>query len=282
MLIDDVNGTRLNVIEEGDGPPLLLLHGMGGTWRELAPQLDGLSDRFRCIAIEHRGHGRSERTTGRYTIDLFTQDAVAVCNVLGITHTHVAGLSMGGMIGMNMALRYPWLVDSLVLIDSAARPEESYRLGLEAIARFVRDQGFADTPLQGGTSAALAWSPTTVFQRPEIIRDNIREALSTDPDVYARTALAVAELDLLDRLGDIRAPALVLWGDHDVLVPRTYSDALVAGIERAELVVVPDAGHLCTLEQPELVNGLIRDFLDRNPSSSPGKPDTTLRLGSTC
>jgi pimeloyl-ACP methyl ester carboxylesterase len=150
---------------------------------------------------------------------------------------------------------------------------------LEAIARFVRDQGFADTPLQGGTSAALAWSPTTVFQRPEIIRDNIREALSTDPDVYARTALAVAEFDLLDRLGDIRAPALVLWGDHDVLVPRTYSDALVAGIERAELIVVPDAGHLCTLEQPELVNGIIRDFLLRHPSAS---VESTLRLGSAC
>lgn len=279
MLIDDVNGTRLNVIEEGDGPPLLLLHGMGGTWRELAPQLDGLSDRFRCIAIEHRGHGRSERTSGRYSVDLFANDVVAVCSALGITHTHVAGLSMGGMVGLNLALRHPWMVDSLVLIDSAARPDEAYRLGLEAIARFVRDQGFADTPLQGGTSAALAWSPTTVFQRPEIIRDNIREALSTDPDVYARTALAVAEFDLLDRLGDIRAPALVLWGDHDVLVPRTYSDALVAGIERAELIVVPDAGHLCTLEQPELVNGIIRDFLLRHPSAS---VESTLRLGSAC
>jgi pimeloyl-ACP methyl ester carboxylesterase len=280
MLIDDVNGTRLNVIDEGDGPPLLLLHGMGGTWRELAPQLDGLSDRFRCIAIEHRGHGHSERTSGRYTIDLFTHDVVAVCTALGITHTHVAGLSMGGMIGLNLALRHPWLVDSLVLIDSAARPDESYRLGLEAIARFVRDQGFTDTPQQGGTSAALAWSPKTVCERPEIIRDNMREALSTDPDVYARTALAVAQFDLLDRLGDIRAAALVLWGDHDVLVPRTYSDALVAGIDRAELVVVPDAGHLCTLERPEYVNGLIRDFLARHPSSS--TPDAPVALGTTC
>jgi pimeloyl-ACP methyl ester carboxylesterase len=205
---------------------------------------------------------------------------VAVCTALGITHTHVAGLSMGGMIGMNLALRYPWLVDSLVLIASAARPDEPYRQGLEAIARFVRDQGFTDTPLQGGTSAALAWSPTTVCERPEIIRDNIREALSTDPDVYARTALAVAQFDLHDRLGDIRAPALVLWGDHDVLVSRTYSDTLAAGIDRSEMVVVLDAGHLCTLEQPELVNGLIRDFLDRHPSTS--TPDAAVSLGTTC
>lgn len=268
MLIDEVNGTRLNVIEEGSGPPLLLLHGIGGSWREWGPQLDGLSDRFRCIAIEHRGHGRSERTSGRYTIDLFTHDVAAVCEALGLTHAHVAGLAMGGMVGLNLALRYPWLVDSLILAGSCARPDESFRLGLEAMSRFVRDQGFSDTPRQGGTAAGLAWSPTTVLERPEVIRDYMREALSTDRDVYARTALAVARFDLHDRLGDVRAPALVLWGDHDVLVPRAYSDALVAGIERAEMSVVHDAGHLCTLEQPELVNRLMRDFLERHPSSS--------------
>jgi 3-oxoadipate enol-lactonase len=167
MLIDEVNGTRLNVIEEGEGPALLLLHGLGGSWREWAPQLDALSDTYRCIAIEHRGHGRSERTSGRYSIDLFTNDVAAVCGALGVTHAHVAGLSMGGMIGLDLALRYPWLVDSLVLAASAARPDESFRLGLEAISRFVRDQGFADTPLQGGTAAGLAWSrPAGRDRRP--------------------------------------------------------------------------------------------------------------------
>lgn len=269
MLIDEVNGTRLNVVEEGSGPPLLLLHGIGGSWREWAPQLDGLSDRFRCIAVEQRGHGRSERTSGRYTIDLFTNDVAAVCAALDITHAHVAGLAMGGMIGLDLALRFPWLVDSLILAETAARPDESFRLGLLAMSRFVRDQGFADTPLEGGTAAGLAWSPTTVRDHPEVIRDNMREALGTDRDAYARTALAVAEFDLLDRLGEIRAPTLVLWGDHDVLVPRCYSEALREGLERSEMVVVPNAGHLCTLEQPALVNQAIGDFLTRHPTSSP-------------
>lgn len=266
MLIDEVNGTRLNVIEEGDGPALLLLHGMGGSWREWAPQLDGLSDRYRCIAVEHRGHGRSERTSGRYSINLFTDDVVAVCQALGVTQAHVAGLAMGGMIALDLALRYPWLVDSLILAGSTARPDESFRLGLQAISRFVRDQGYADTPLQGGTAAGLAWSPTTVRDRPHIIRDYMRDALSTDRDAYARTALAVADVDLQDRLDDVRAPALVLWGDHDVLVPRHYSEAICRGLERAELVVVPDAGHLCTLEQPDIVTGVMRSFLDRQPA----------------
>ena len=266
MLIDEVNGTRLNVIEEGDGPALLLLHGMGGSWREWAPQLDDLSDSYRCIAIEHRGHGRSERTSGRYSLNLFTDDVAAVCQALGVTHAHVAGLAMGGMVALDLALRYPWLVDSLVVAECTARPDESFRLGLEAISRFVRDQGFADTPLHGGTAAGLAWSPTTVQQRPEIIRDYMREVLSTDRDSYARTALAVAGVDLLDRLREIEAPALVLWGDHDVLVPRAYSEAIARELARSELVVIPDAGHISPLEQPELVNRVMRDFLARHPA----------------
>jgi pimeloyl-ACP methyl ester carboxylesterase len=282
MLIDDVNGTRLNVIEEGDGHPLVLLHGLGGSWRELQPQLDGLSDRFRCVAVEHRGHGRSERTRGRYTIELLADDAAAICEALGITHAHVAGLSMGGMIALSLALRHPTLVDSLVLMDTAARPEPPFREGLEAMARFVRDRGFADTTEPGGTAAGMAWSPTTVERRPELVRDNLREALSTDPDAYARAAQAVAAFDVLDRLGEIAAPTLVLWGDHDVLVPRSYSEALRAGITTSELVVVPDAGHLCTLEQPELVNTALRDFFDRNGCrAGPSDVPSSLELSTS-
>lgn len=260
MLIDDVNGTRLNVIEEGAGEVVLFLHGLGGSWREWQPQIDGLSDHYRCIAVEHRGHGRSERTRGRYTIDLFAEDAGALCEALGVTHAHVVGLSMGGMVAQSLALRFPQLVDSLVLVDTAARPEEPYREGMAAMARFVRDRGYDDTASPGGTVAAKSWSPTTVLERPDIVKDNLRETLSTDPDSYARAAVAVAEFDIADRLAEIAVPTLVLWGDHDVLVPRSSSEELRAGIAGAQLVVVPDAGHLCTLEQPALVNDLLRDF----------------------
>jgi 3-oxoadipate enol-lactonase len=265
VLIDDVNGTRLNVIDEGEGHALLLLHGMGGSWREWKHQLDRLSDRYRCLVIEHRGHGRSERTTGRYSIDMFADDAAAVCRALDVTHAHVAGLAMGGMVGLGLALRHRWLVDSLVVANTAARLEPSFRQGLDAIARFVREQGFADTPVTGGTTAGVAWSPTTVRRRPEVIRDHRRDALSTDPDVYARSALALAQFDVADRLGDIRVPTLVLWGDHDVLVPRSYSEVLRDGIADAEMMVVPDAGHLCTIEQPEVVARTMAAFFERYP-----------------
>jgi pimeloyl-ACP methyl ester carboxylesterase len=265
VLIDDVNGTRLNVIDEGEGHALVLLHGLGGSWREWQPQLDALSDRYRCIVIEHRGHGRSERTTGRYTIDLFADDVAAVCRALDVSHTHVAGLAMGGMVGLALALRHRWLVDSLVLANASARLDAQFRQGLDAIARFVREQGFTDTPLPGGTVAGLAWSPTTVRRRPEVIRDHRRDALGTDPDVYARAATAVARFDVADRLDDIRVPTLVLWGDHDVLMPRSYGKVLHDGIADAEMMAVPDAGHLCTIEQPTVVARTMAAFLERYP-----------------
>jgi pimeloyl-ACP methyl ester carboxylesterase len=265
VLIDDVNGTRLNVIDEGQGHALLLLHGLGGSWREWQRQLDTLSDRYRCIVVEHRGHGQSERTTGRYTVDLFADDAAAVCRALGVTHAHVAGLAMGGMVGLGLALRHRWLVDSLVLVNTAARFDAQVRQGLDAIASFVREQGFTDTPLLGGTVAGLAWSPTTVRRRPEVIRDHRRDALSTDPDVYAKGATAVAGFDVAGRLGEIRVPTLVLWGDHDVLVPRRYGEVLRDGIAGAEMMAVTDAGHLCTIEQPMVVARTMAAFFERYP-----------------
>jgi pimeloyl-ACP methyl ester carboxylesterase len=169
------------------------------------------------------------------------------------------------MVALSLALRHRWLVDSLVLINSAARLDEQVRQGLDAIARFARDQGFADTPLPGGTTAGLAWSPTTVRRRPEVIRDHRREALSTDPDAYARAAVATSLFDAAGQLDQIRVPTLVLTGDHDVLVPRAYGEALRTGIAGAEMMVVPDAGHLCTIEQPQVVTRTVAAFLERYP-----------------
>jgi pimeloyl-ACP methyl ester carboxylesterase len=278
MLID-VNGIRLNVIDEGEGHALVLLHGMAGSWREWQRQLDGLADRYRCIVVEHRGHGRSERTSGRLSMATFADDVAAVCQALDVSHAHIAGLAMGGMVGLELAVRHPWLVDSLVLVSAAARVDEPFRVGLDAMARFVRDQGFADTPVTGGTTAGVAWSPTTVRRRPEVVRDHRREALSTDPDVYARSALAVAGYDATPQLGEVKVPTLVLWGDHDVMVPRAYSEVLHDGIVGAELMVVPDAGHLCTIEQPEVVTRTMAAFLDRHPCLPSRDPVPVVTLG---
>src|SRR5215203_4703999 len=110
-----VRGVQINVIDEGEGAAVLFLHGLGGCWRDWAPQVDSLSDRYRVIVVEHRGHGRSEATGGRFTTGLFADDAVALCRQIGVPRAHAVGLSMGGLIAQAVALAHPGFVDALVL-----------------------------------------------------------------------------------------------------------------------------------------------------------------------
>lgn len=264
-----IDGIRLNVLDEGEGPPVLFLHGLGGTWRDWEPQLDALSSHHRCVVVEHRGHGRSEATRGELTTELFADDAAAVCRALGVERAHVVGLSMGGMIAQCLALAHPALVQTLVLADSGAfMPPEASEL-LAAWAHTVREQGMTDS--RGVVpERSPAWSRVTLRERPHIARNNVREAESVDPDVWARAALAITRHDTRAALGRIEVPVLLVYGADDRLVPASNAEPLQQGIPHAELHVLADAGHTCNLEQPEAFNDLLRDFWRRSTAASVG------------
>jgi pimeloyl-ACP methyl ester carboxylesterase len=263
-VLRSVNGVRLNVLDEGDGHPLVFLHGLGGCWRDWEPQLDALSDRFRCVVIEHRGHGRSEVTTGRYTTGLFAADAAEVCRQLGIDHAYVVGLSMGGMIAQALALAEPQLVDALVLCDTGAWLTTRASEALAEMARGVRDDGFPDAREPDLARAALAWSRYTLEHQPHVARNNLREAGGTDPDAWARGAQAIIDHDTRADLHRITVPTLLVWGAEDDLIPhgRQTSDPLLEGLPDARLVVIPDAGHVVNLEQPAAFDEALVSFLD--------------------
>jgi pimeloyl-ACP methyl ester carboxylesterase len=258
-----VNGVRLNVLDEGEGPPILFLHGLGGCWRDWEPQLDGLRDRYRCVVVEHRGHGRSEATTGEYSIELFADDVIALAHRLGIERAHVVGLSMGGMIAQRVALAAPSLVDTLVLCDTVARfPEEAVD-GLIALARAARADGFPDSRGVVPTEDP-AWSAHALVHLPEVVRSNKRESEATDPDVWCRAAYAIAAHDTVDRLGEITVPVLLLWGEEDGIVPfRVGAPLLEEGLADTEVITLPDGGHLCNLDQPHVFNEVITGFFAR-------------------
>lgn len=257
----DVDGVRLNVLDEGEGPVVLFLHGLGGCWRDWAPQLDALRDRYRCIVVEHRGHGRSEATTGAYSTRLFAADAVRLCELLGVERAHVVGLSMGGMIAQHVAIEAPELVDHLVLADTATVMPALVVDGFKDYARGVRDNGHEDS--HGVVPEfSPAWSQHVLAKNPQVVRDNSRETEGTDPEVWFRSAIAVADHDTSDRLGDITAPTLLVWGAEDLLVPADLlAPPLLEGIVGSRLVRLPDAGHLCNLDQPEAFNDLVTGFL---------------------
>jgi pimeloyl-ACP methyl ester carboxylesterase len=267
-MLREVNGVRINVLDEGKGHPVLFLHGLGGCWRDWEPQLDLLSDRYRCVVVEHRGHGRSERTSGAYSTDLFAGDVAAVCRALGIGHAWVVGLSMGGMVAQKLALAEPDLVEALVLCDTGTHMGERAGEWLRREADRVRTHGFVDSRgVVAGPGAVSAW---TVEHQPHVARTNQREAEATDPDCWARAALAVVEHDTRDVVGRISQPTLVVWGEEDEPIPLKLAQPLVDRLGGAPLVVLPDAGHVCNLEQPEAFNRAIEEFFAAHPCTRAG------------
>ncbi len=262
-MLREVNGVRINVLDEGDGHPLVLLHGLGGCWRDWEPQLDHWRDRYRVVVVEHRGHGRSERTSGAVSTGLLAADVAAVCRDLDIDHAWVVGLSMGGMIAQRLALAEPDLVEALVLCDTGTHLGERASAWLRVEAARVQAEGFPDA--RGELAGSTIWSRWTLAHQPEVARTNIREAQATDPDCWARAARAVADHDTRDEIGRIACPSLVVWGDEDTGLPPQLARPLAEGLGGAPVVVLPDAGHVCNLEQPAAFERAVEDFLAAHP-----------------
>ena len=262
-MLHEVNGVRLNVLDEGDGHPLVLLHGLGGSWRDWEPQLDHWRDRYRVVVIEHRGHGRSERTSGTPSTGLFAADVAAVCRDMGIDHAWVVGLSMGGMIAQRLALAEPDLVEALVLCDTGTHLGERASAWLRTEAARVQAEGFPDN--RGSVDGLVGWSRYTLEHQPGVARTNIRESQATDPDCWARAARAVADHDTRSEIGAIACPTLVVWGEEDAAFPPKRATALGEALGGAPVVVLPDAGHVCNLEQPAAFERAVDDFLAAHP-----------------
>jgi len=263
-MLRDVDGVRINVLDEGEGQAVVFLHGMGGCWRDWEPQLDSLRDRFRCLVIEHRGHGRSERVPGPYSTDLFATDALAVCRLLGVDHAYVVGLSMGGMVAQKMALAAPDFVDALVLCDTSTHTGRRAGEGLTLAAEAVRAEGFAALNAFM-TPDTTGWSARTLAERPAVARNNEREAECNDPDCWAWAVGALVDHDTRASIGDIAAPTLLVWGAEDRGMPVAFAEPLSRALGDAPLVVLEDAGHVCNLEQPEAFDRAVTEFFAAHP-----------------
>jgi pimeloyl-ACP methyl ester carboxylesterase len=258
-MLRDVHGVRINVLDEGDGPAIVFLHGLGGCWRDWEPQLESLRDRYRCVIVEHRGHGRSQRVPGPYSTDVFAADALAACRLVGVEHAYVVGLSMGGMIAQKLALAAPEFVDALVLCDTSTHMGQRAGDGLRKAAEMVKAQGFGVLS-QVGPGEMAGWSARTLAERPEVARNNLRESEANDPDCWAWAVGALVDHDTRDEIGKITAPTLLVWGAEDVGVPVAFAEPLARALGGAPVVVLEDAGHVCNLERPEEFDRAITDF----------------------
>ena len=262
----DVNGP-VSWREQGRGAPVLFLHGLGGSRTSWEPQLDGLSDMFRCIAWDMPGYGASEPVEP-LTFAAIADAVARLLDTAEIERAHLVGESFGGMHALHAALCHPDRVDRLVLANT------SPAFGLDGTDpddwRAARL-----TPLDAGlTPADIAEQVITAIAGPALRDDMLAMRVAGFSRIPAAGLRAAVEClpshNVLDGLAEIAAPALVIAGELDTETPVAYAIALADGLRHAELIVVDGVGHLAVSEAPETFNRLVRAFLGPDPAARPG------------
>ncbi|MPY94350.1 MAG: alpha/beta fold hydrolase [Acidimicrobiia bacterium] len=248
---------------EGQGPLVVFLHGIGGNRSNWHGQLDALGDSYCALTWDARGYGSSGQGAGPLRFGDFADDAVRLLDHLGAERAHVVGLSMGGMIAQDLAGRAPDRVATLALVDTSpgfgSAPEEA-RATFLAQRLEPLDRGLAPADIAPDLVGALVSSKAS-----DAVREQLRAsmaALRTEP--YRQALHAIVTTDFRDVLEGLRMPVLVVVGEEDQVTPPSSSRFLASSIPGAELVTIPEAGHLSNLEQPVAFNAALRAFLDRH------------------
>ncbi|HEU4753081.1 MAG TPA: alpha/beta fold hydrolase, partial [Armatimonadota bacterium] len=257
-MVVEVNGTRLWYEQEGEGPDLLLVPGLGASTHVWYPQMRALAPLLRVTVVDPRGHGQSGKPAGSYSMRLFADDYAALLRQLGIRQAVVAGSSMSSLAAVEMAAAYPELVRGIVLVGGFAALAPAARERMAARAGLAESQGMAPLAEMVPQTAMGAWTHAT---NPGLVGLFRAIIAANDPAAYATAVRAVAEADVTALLPQVRCPALVLLGEQEQVAPLPYARALKAGLPDADLRVLPRCGHLPFLEQPAEFNAALQEWL---------------------
>jgi 3-oxoadipate enol-lactonase len=256
------NGIKVNYTLDGPAslPVVTLSHSLAADLTMWDPQMKALTQKYRVLRYDTRGHGGTDAPGGPYTLEQLSEDARALLQVLGISRTHWIGLSMGGMIGQTLALSSPGLLQSLSLCDTSSRiPAEAKPLWQERI-KTAETQGME--PLVEPTIGR--WFTAPFRETGKEVVDGIRARIrTTNPRGYAGCCAAISQLDLTDKISAIKVPTLIVVGEEDQGTPVAASRAIQAQIAGSQLEIIKSAAHLSNLEQPDEFTRIIASFLAR-------------------
>jgi pimeloyl-ACP methyl ester carboxylesterase len=255
----EVMGHRVAYQKNGEGPPLLLLHGWPLDSREWRRQIATLSDEFTVVAWDAPGAGRSSDPPETFRLSDWADCLAAFIEALGLERPHVAGLSWGGSLALELYRRHPTVVRTLILVSAYAGWAGSLPADVveERLQLYLRNSALPPDEW----APALIHTLLTEGATAEMV-DELRSIISGFHPVASRVAIrAIAEADLRDVLPHINVPTLIVCGEHDVRAPRQVWQALHSNIPASELVVIPGAGHMIDIEAAERFNAEVRGFL---------------------
>ena len=263
MPLISIGDISLNVLERGRGKPLVLVHGFPLDQTMWQRQIDDLAGDCRVIAPDLRGFGASGVTLGTVTMARMADDLAAMLDGLGVREpVAFCGLSMGGYVGWQFALRHRSRAARLILCDTRAVADspEAAAGRLKTAERVVAEGASVVAEAMLGKHFA----PATLEQQPDLVEATRQVMLRTAPEGIAAALRGMAERpDVSGHLAEFDVPALVICGEHDAISPASEMRGIAERLPQAQFMEIKDAGHMAPLERPVAVNAALREFLAR-------------------
>lgn len=265
MPVKEINGVQIHYQEFGSGhETIVFAHSLLLNNQIFEAQIAALQDSFRCIVFDFRGHGQSEITESGYEMDSITDDVSTLIKALVSGPCHFVGVSMGGFVGMRLAIRDPELIKSLTLIGTTADPEPA-----ENIPRYRRLNFVArwfGLSLIANRIMTILFGQKFMVDQERIGQNNRWHHIIVQNNRAGVTRAVNAVIyreGVYDQLDQIAVPTLIMVGDMDTATVPERSERIQKKISNAHLQIISGAGHTATVEEPEQVNAALREFLSK-------------------
>lgn len=257
------NGILINYEISGSGKWLILVHGMGDNLNAWWLQVPAFSEHYRVLTYDVRGHGETELTDEPITSELWAEDLYGLIQALNIEKTYLLGYSMGGGIALRVAVDHPELVEALILANSGVRPRTTSEQEMHQMHQRRQEQMRAIE--EGGLAAIFEDRLTSVFspgfaeRRPDVVSRYREVFLQNRPEGYLMAGASMGRRTFPDA-SKVSCPTLAVTGEYETFAGPDAARAIQETIRGAEVRVLP-TGHASAMEQPEMFNEIVLEFL---------------------
>lgn len=253
-----INGINIYYETKGEGEPLVFLHGLGSSTKDWETQVEEFSKTHEVITIDLRGHGRSEKPPGPYSIELFADDTSKLLKSLAKIPAHIVGLSMGSAVTFHLAIDHPEITKTITISNmSAEMPIKTWEQKKMYYARVLIVKLMGTRKM--GKIIAENVFPKPAQQSLRALLENRWAGNNKKPYLSALSALK--NWSILDRLGNIKCPTLVIHSENDY-TPLEHKKEYAAKISNSKIVQIPDTGHIVNMEKPQEYNLVLKQFLN--------------------